>query len=48
MPRSRAGESFAPIQQIAIIVVCVAAGAVIATQRERPKSDLELTADAIA
>jgi hypothetical protein len=27
--------------------VCIAAGAAIATQRERPKSDLERTADAI-
>jgi inner membrane transporter RhtA len=41
------GESFTLLQQIAIVVVCVAAGAAIATQRERPKSDLELTADAI-
>jgi inner membrane transporter RhtA len=41
------GESFTILQQIAIVTVCVAAGAAIATQRERPKSDLELTADAI-
>ncbi|MEO6200386.1 MAG: EamA family transporter [Cryobacterium sp.] len=41
------GESFSPVQQVAIVVVCVAAGAAIATQRERPKSDLELTAGAI-
>jgi inner membrane transporter RhtA len=42
------GESFSILQQIAILVVCVAAGAAIATQRDRPKSVLELTADAIA
>ena len=41
------GETFTPLQQIAILVVCVAAGAAIATQRERPRSDLELTAGAI-
>lgn len=41
------GESFTIQQQIAILVVCVAAGAAIASQRERPKSDLELTAGAI-
>jgi inner membrane transporter RhtA len=40
-------ESFSLLQQVAIVVVCVAAGAAIATQRERPKSDLERTADAI-
>lgn len=41
------GESFTLQQQIAIVVVCVAAGVSIATQRERPKSDLERTADAL-
>ncbi len=41
------GESFMIQQQIAILVVCVAAGAAIATQRERPRSDLELTAGVI-
>ncbi|MFT2815848.1 EamA family transporter [Leifsonia sp. A12D58] len=41
------GESFTLVQQIAIVVVCVAAGAAIATQRERPKTDLERTADAV-
>ena len=41
------GESFTALQQIAIVVVCVAAGAAIATQRDRPTSDLELTATAI-
>jgi inner membrane transporter RhtA len=40
-------ESFSLPQQVAIVVVCVAAGTAIATQRERPKSDLERTADAI-
>ena len=35
-------------QQIAIVLVCAAAGAAIATQRrERPKTDLERTADAV-
>ena len=41
------GESFTLVQQIAIVVVCAAAGAAIATQRERPKTDLERTADAV-
>jgi inner membrane transporter RhtA len=41
------GETFTLLQQIAIVVVCVAAGAAIATQRDRPTSDLELTATAI-
>ena len=41
------GETFTLQQQIAIVVVCVAAGAAIATQRDRPRSDLELTATAI-
>ncbi|TFC09880.1 EamA family transporter [Cryobacterium algoritolerans] len=42
------GETFLLQQQIAILVVCVAAGAAIATQRERPKSDLEVTAGVIS
>ena len=42
------GETFLLQQQIAILVVCVAAGAAIATQRERPKSDLEITAGVIS
>jgi inner membrane transporter RhtA len=42
------GESFSPVQLVAIVVVCAAAGTAIATQREQPKSDLELTADAMA
>jgi len=42
------GEVFTVKQQIAIVVVCVAAGAAIATQRDRPvRSDLELTATAV-
>lgn len=41
------GETFTLQQQIAILVVCVAASAAIATQRDRPRSDLELTATAI-
>jgi inner membrane transporter RhtA len=41
------GETFTILQQFAILLVCVAAGAAIATQSERPKSDLERTADAI-
>jgi len=41
------GETFTLLQLIAIVVVCVAAGAAIATQRYRPKSDLELVATAI-
>ncbi|WP_308287591.1 EamA family transporter [Cryobacterium sp. 1639] len=41
------GESLLLQQQVAILVVCVAAGAAIATQREQPVSDLERTARAI-
>jgi len=41
------GESLMVQQQIAIVVVCVAAGAAIATQREQPLSDIERTARAI-
>ncbi|WP_130176483.1 DMT family transporter [Cryobacterium sp. SO1] len=41
------GESLLLQQQIAILVVCAAAGAAIATQREQPVSDLERTARAI-
>jgi len=42
------GESFSIGQLVAIVVVCAAAGTAIATQRDVPKSDLELTADAMA
>lgn len=38
------GESFEAQQVAAIVIVCVAAGAAIATQRDQPKSDLERTA----
>ena len=41
------GETFLLQQQIAIVVVCVAAGAAIASQRETPKSELEIIAGAI-
>jgi len=42
------GESFTLTEAIAIGVVCGAAGTAIATQRERPKSDLEQTAEGMA
>jgi inner membrane transporter RhtA len=42
------GETLLPQQQIAIVVVCAAAGAAIATQRDRPLSELEVTAGAIS
>lgn len=41
-------ETFTPTEIIAIAIVCGAAGTAIATQRERPKSDLEQTADGMA
>ncbi|MEJ3405228.1 EamA family transporter [Rathayibacter sp. YIM 133350] len=41
------GEQFSTIEVIAIAVVCVSAGTAIATQRERAKTDLELTAETI-
>ncbi|MCU1446680.1 EamA family transporter [Cryobacterium sp.] len=41
------GESLLVQQQLAILAVCVAAGASIATQRDQPVSDLERTARAI-
>lgn len=37
-------ESLTGLQQLAILVVCVAAATAIATQRERPVSELEATA----
>ncbi|TFD29086.1 EamA family transporter [Cryobacterium cryoconiti] len=40
------GETFLLQQQIAILVVCVAAGAAIASQRDTPKSELEIIAGA--
>ncbi|UAJ77918.1 EamA family transporter [Leifsonia sp. ZF2019] len=39
------GERFALIQVVGIVVVCVAAGVSIATQREKPRSDLEAAAE---
>jgi inner membrane transporter RhtA len=42
------GETFTPVEIVAIAIVCGAAGTAIATQRERPKSDLEQTADRMA
>lgn len=41
------GERFAFVQLIGIVIVCLAAGVTIATQRERPRSDLESTAETI-
>ncbi|MDQ0894150.1 EamA family transporter [Agromyces ramosus] len=41
-------ETFTPTEVIAIAIVCGAAGTAIATQRERPKSDLEHTAEGMA
>ncbi|MGO4104860.1 DMT family transporter [Leifsonia sp. YAF41] len=41
------GESFEPHQVVAIVIVCAAAAAAIATQRDVPKSDLERTANAL-
>lgn len=40
-------ESFSLVQLAGIVIVCVAAGAAIATQRERPRSDLEAAAESI-
>ncbi|ERK72475.1 EamA family transporter [Leifsonia aquatica] len=40
-------ESFTLVQLVGIVIVCVAAGAAIATQRERPRSDLEAAAESI-
>nr|WP_246318542.1 EamA family transporter [Leifsonia psychrotolerans] len=41
------GESFEVQQIVAIVVVCVAAGAALATQRDQPTTDLERTAGAL-
>ncbi|WP_430646874.1 EamA family transporter [Agromyces sp. GXS1127] len=41
------GESFTPIEALAIVVVCGAAALALATQRERPVTDLEVTAQTI-
>ncbi len=39
-------ESFAPVQVFGIVIVCLAAGVTIATQRDRPRSALESAAEA--
>ncbi|MCP2370264.1 inner membrane transporter RhtA [Agromyces terreus] len=41
-------ETFTLVEVLAIAIVCGAAGTAIATQRERPKSDLEQTAEGMA
>jgi inner membrane transporter RhtA len=41
------GESFTTVEVVAIVVVCGAAGLALATQRDRPVTDLEATAQAI-
>ena len=41
------GESFTFVEVIAIAVVCGAAGLALATQRDRPVTDLEATAKSI-
>lgn len=41
------GESFTVVEVIAIAIVCGAAGTALATQRDRPTSELERTAQAI-
>lgn len=41
------GERFTVVEAVAILVVCGAAGVALATQRDRPVTDLEATATAI-
>lgn len=41
------GETFAPVQLVGIVVVCLAAGVTIATQRDRSRSTLESTAASV-
>jgi inner membrane transporter RhtA len=41
------GESFSISQQLGIVIVCLAAAVAVTTQRERPRSDLETTAETI-
>jgi inner membrane transporter RhtA len=41
------GERFTTVEAVAILVVCGAAGLALATQRDRPVTDLEATAKAI-
>ena len=42
------GERFSLLQLAGIVVVCLAAGITNATQRDRPRSDLEQTAEGVA
>jgi inner membrane transporter RhtA len=42
------GESFTPVQALAILLVCGAAATAIATAQRRPESDLERTAEALS
>ena len=41
------GERLGPVQLFAILLVCAAAGTAIATQREKPTSELEQTAEGL-
>ena len=41
------GETFAPVQVLGIVIVCLAAGVTIATQRDRARSELESTAESM-
>jgi inner membrane transporter RhtA len=41
-------ETFSVLEVFAVAVVCVAAGIAVATQRDRPRSDLEQTAEGMA
>jgi inner membrane transporter RhtA len=41
-------ERFTPVEVVAIALVCGAAGTALATQRERPESELERTAEGMA
>lgn len=41
------GERLGPVQLLAIVLVCAAAGTAIATQRPRPASELERTAESL-
>ncbi|MDR6613459.1 EamA family transporter [Leifsonia sp. 1010] len=41
------GEHFTLIQLVGIVVVCLAAGITIATQRDHPRSELEQTAESV-
>ncbi|WP_158864379.1 EamA family transporter [Leifsonia sp. AG29] len=41
------GERFSPVQLAGIVIVCLAAGITIATQRDHPRSELESAAESI-